>query len=87
MSAGLEVPKTDTLKRRVLRTVVLVNPPMTLEQRYGALASAGAMEPPFGLCYLAAVLRDEGYDVHIVDAEALGMGWAETAGISNSTRR
>lgn len=51
---------------------------MSLEQRYGPLAAAGAVEPPFGICYLAAMARDTGYEAQIVDAEALGFGWQET---------
>ena len=62
-----------------MKTVVFINPPMTLEARYGALARAGAMEPPFGLCHLAAVTREQGYETRIIDAEALGLSVDETA--------
>lgn len=62
-----------------MKTVVFVNPPLTLEARYGALAQAGATEPPFGLCYMAAVTRRAGYDTHIVDAEAEHLSPAGTA--------
>jgi anaerobic magnesium-protoporphyrin IX monomethyl ester cyclase len=55
--------------------VVLVNPPIRLEEMYGEFASWGSVAPPTGLCYIAAVLRKEGYQVSIVDgcAERLGV--------------
>ncbi|MEK7232985.1 MAG: radical SAM protein [Elusimicrobiota bacterium] len=61
-----------------MKTIVFINPPMTLEARYGGLARAGAMEPPFGLCHLAAVTREQGYKTMIFDAEALGLSVEET---------
>ncbi|MBI3552383.1 MAG: cobalamin B12-binding domain-containing protein [Elusimicrobia bacterium] len=62
-----------------MKTIVFVNPPMTLEARYGVLARAGAMEPPFGLCFLAAATREQGYRTAIIDAETLGLSIDETA--------
>ncbi|HLD28948.1 MAG TPA: radical SAM protein [bacterium] len=53
------------------RKIVFVNPPIRLTKRYGRLAAAGGIEPPFGLCYLAAVTRKMGYKTLIIDAEAL----------------
>jgi len=53
--------------------IVLVNPPITLEERYGAFASVGSQAPPLGLCYLAAILRREGFSVRILDAPAHDM--------------
>lgn len=57
--------------------VVLINPPLTLEQRYGNLAKGGRNAPPLGLCSLAAVVRKEGYRVYLIDACALGLSAAE----------
>lgn len=51
--------------------IILINPPLKREERYGSLASAGAYMPPLGLGTLAAVLRKEGYKVKILDCEAL----------------
>lgn len=62
-----------------MKTIVFLHPPMTLNARYGELAEAGAMEPPFGLCSLAAVAREQGYRTFIVDAEALGLSVEEAA--------
>ena len=58
--------------------IILVNPFSSLSDRYGLLAFAGGIEPPFGLCYLAAQVRRLGYKVEIVDAQALKMNHAQT---------
>lgn len=60
------------------QTIVLVNPPLSLEKRYGALAQAGYTEPPHGLCYLAAVTRQQGFRASIVDAQALNLDLHKT---------
>lgn len=49
----------------------MIQTALSLTVRYGDLAQAGGIEPPFGLCYLAAVLRRNHYDVSIIDAQAL----------------
>lgn len=51
--------------------ILLVNPPMKLEQVYGSFSDFGSISPPTGLCYIAAMLRHHGHDVSILDAEAL----------------
>ena len=53
--------------------VVLLNPPLTLAQRYGPLADAGATEPPIGLCYIASSIEAHSIDAAIIDASALGL--------------
>lgn len=50
--------------------VALINPAVSSEQRYGKSAHQTMHHtPPQGLCYLAAVVRENGYDVTIIDAE------------------
>jgi len=61
-----------------MKKVILINPPLTMEERYGVLAKAGSKLPPLGLCNLAAVVRKTGADVSIIDAPALGFGMKET---------
>src|SRR5512140_851460 len=56
-------PATQTDSGRI----VLVNPPIRLEEMYGEFAPWGSVAPPTGLCYIAAVLRKEGYELSIVD--------------------
>ncbi len=56
-----------------MKKVVLINPPLTMEERYGDLAKAGSKLPPVGLCNLAAVARNAGVEVSIIDAPALGL--------------
>jgi radical SAM superfamily enzyme YgiQ (UPF0313 family) len=53
--------------------LLLVNPPITLEERYGSFASVGSQAPPLGLCYLASSARNRGYTVQIIDAPALSL--------------
>lgn len=58
--------------------ILLINPPLTLEERYGAFASVGSQAPPLGLCYLAAILKREGFSVKILDAPAHDMNLSQT---------
>jgi len=58
--------------------LVLVNPPISLEERYGSFASVGSQAPPLGLCYLASSVRKSGYRVQIIDAPALDMDLTHT---------
>jgi radical SAM superfamily enzyme YgiQ (UPF0313 family) len=60
------------------RDLLLINPPITLEERYGSFASVGSQAPPLGLCYLAATARKSGYSVQIIDAPALDMDLSRT---------
>ena len=64
----------DLKARRNVERITLVNPPMRLEQVYGSFSEWGSISPPTGLCYIAALLRERGYEVSIVDAEALRIG-------------
>lgn len=59
--------------------IAFINPPLTNNRRYGQLSRAGGNEPPLGLCYLAGVMRREGFDVRIIDSQACGFGLKETA--------
>ncbi len=54
--------------------VVLVRPPIVIFPR--SLSSYGPV-PPVGLAYIAAVLRDAGHDVSVIDASAEGIDVAE----------
>ncbi len=57
--------------------VVLVNPPLTTEERYGVHFQSGGRTPPLGLACLAAVLQDHQIDVRIVDG-AISNSYATT---------
>jgi len=63
----------DNKERHDNTDIVFVNPPLSMEDRYGKLAVGGDKTAPLGLCYMAASLRIEGYNVKIIDAEALGL--------------
>jgi radical SAM superfamily enzyme YgiQ (UPF0313 family) len=49
--------------------ICFVNAPYK-EEVYGNVKDVSLLEPPLGICYLAAMLEKEGYDVNIIDAEA-----------------
>lgn len=61
-----------------MSSMVFVNPPLTLEERYGNLAEGGSLAPPQGLCNLAAVTRENDFKTYIVDSAALGLSYDET---------
>lgn len=55
----------------MLKTL-LINPPYSLEDRYGSQMKAfGAISEPMGLAYLAGSLEQAGMPVEILDAQAL----------------
>ncbi|MDD1706103.1 MAG: B12-binding domain-containing radical SAM protein [Methanoregulaceae archaeon] len=58
--------------------IVLVNPPISTEERYGKMAKLGSVTPPLGICYVASFLERAGYTVSIVDGEVLNAGIDET---------
>jgi anaerobic magnesium-protoporphyrin IX monomethyl ester cyclase len=70
--------KMAQFKGRFVEKVVLVAPPMKPEQVWGELADWADNYPPLGLCYIGAYLRENGYDVTIIDAEALRYSIAQT---------
>jgi anaerobic magnesium-protoporphyrin IX monomethyl ester cyclase len=61
-----------------MEKIVLVNPPLTLEERYGTLAKGGTSLPPLGLTILAAVVRKNNIPVSILDAAVLGLSLDST---------
>ena len=55
------------------QSVVLVNPPVTLEDRYGKdMQQFGAVSEPLGLAYIAGYLEKRNIPVRIIDAPAEG---------------
>lgn len=69
------------------RSVVLINPPMTLEDRYGKeMKKFGAVSEPLGLAYIAGHLESKNVPVRIIDAPAQQMSAEQIVsdiGISN----
>jgi radical SAM superfamily enzyme YgiQ (UPF0313 family) len=47
--------------------IVLVNPPLTIEERYGVHFQSGGQTPPLGLASLAATLEESHIGVRIID--------------------
>jgi len=60
------------------KKILLVNPPLSGKERYGKLASAGVYMPPLGLGFLASLLRQEGFEIRILDCEILGLNIKQT---------
>jgi len=61
------------------RSIVLIHPPLSFEERYGESKTfTGHIHPPQGLCHLAAMFPQDAYQVAILDAQALFMGVEET---------
>ena len=60
------------------KKIVFVQPMLTLKERYGTLGRLGYVEPPIGLCYLAAIAREKCFEAHIIDAQALNLSLEET---------
>ncbi|MBI4649899.1 cobalamin B12-binding domain-containing protein, partial [Candidatus Desantisbacteria bacterium] len=50
--------------------IVFINPPMSYRTRLGPFERMGSHSPPFNLCYLAGIVRENGYSTAIIDAEA-----------------
>ncbi|MCD6220262.1 radical SAM protein [Candidatus Calescamantes bacterium] len=59
--------KTLLLNPPAFNTIVANNPPLIDEER--------GCNPPLGLLYLAAVARENGYSVRVLDAQVEGMGY------------
>ncbi|MCD6093950.1 MAG: radical SAM protein [Candidatus Omnitrophica bacterium] len=60
--------------------VVLVNPPLSMEERlYPGLEKMRINYPPLGLCYLAAVLKEAGFEVRIFDFQIQEIDYQEAA--------
>jgi anaerobic magnesium-protoporphyrin IX monomethyl ester cyclase len=60
------------------RKLLLLNPPLSEEERSGALAKATGRSLPYGLLSIASVVRLAGYSVEVMDAEHLGYSVEET---------
>lgn len=47
--------------------LLLIDPPLSMTKRYGSFALCGSKSPQYGLCFIAAVVRREGFKVKILD--------------------
>ena len=53
--------------------IVLINPPLSRQKQAGSLSSIANFIMPLGLAYVAAALRDDGFDVQVIDCPPLGL--------------
>jgi radical SAM superfamily enzyme YgiQ (UPF0313 family) len=49
----------------------LINPPLSMDKRYGKLKNAGSTMPALGLCFLAGVIRKHNVTPVIIEASSL----------------
>lgn len=63
--------------------VLLIYPPLTLEERYGSRAgNAGGRQIPLGILYLASAAREQGHQVRVLDAEAMRLTARQVADLA-----
>lgn len=62
---------------------LLLTPPLSPKQRMGMLSEGGAIMPGLGILYMAALLRKQGLQVAILDAEGLKLDLKTTTQIIN----
>lgn len=60
------------------KNIVFVNPPVSMEERYGKLSAGANYLPPLGLCHLAAIVREKGFDTRIIDCVALQLYYEDS---------
>ncbi|MFX0204107.1 MAG: B12-binding domain-containing radical SAM protein [Candidatus Hodarchaeota archaeon] len=72
--------RSEKLDRRLKRKLVLINPPTSFDQIYGAwdLSALDTYCPPLGLLYLAGYVREDGHEIHVVDVPALKWSLQDT---------
>jgi len=58
--------------------IALINPPHSLEERYGSMKTVGNTMPSLGMLGLAGVLREGGCDVAVIDAPSRNLGYTDT---------
>ncbi len=51
----------------------LINPPLSMDKRYGKLKNAGSTMPALGLCSLAGIIRKHNLTPVIIEAGSLGL--------------
>lgn len=61
-----------------MSSIVLVNPPISLEERYGSLSGAGSTLPSVGLLNVASVVQNSGHKVKIVEASSSNLSYEES---------
>jgi len=63
-----------------MNKILFIIPPVTLEERYGSLESAGTLYPPLGIAYLASIAIKNKCDVEVIDSEAEGYNYVDIKG-------
>jgi anaerobic magnesium-protoporphyrin IX monomethyl ester cyclase len=71
---GKQVLEQNIDSKQRIKRILLLKPPVNREDAYGALADYSSVSAPAGLCYIAALMRQSGYVVSILDAEAEQLG-------------
>jgi radical SAM superfamily enzyme YgiQ (UPF0313 family) len=58
--------------------IALINPPHSLEERYGTMKTVGNTMPSLGMLGLAGVLRAGGFELAVIDAPSRNLGYDDT---------
>jgi radical SAM superfamily enzyme YgiQ (UPF0313 family) len=53
--------------------VVLINPNVSSKRLFGKIANHGNFQQPLGILYIAAFLREHGYEVSVIDAQIFNL--------------
>ena len=64
--------------------VTLINPYTPPEETYSGFSDVGSVQPPLGLCYIAAFLEQSGIKVRVIDAQVLKLSAND---VSNKAKR
>jgi len=64
--------------------IILINPPISLEDVYGRFKKLASFQPPVGLASLAGYLLQYKHDVSIVDCNAVGLSVEDTVKLIKS---
>ena len=57
--------------------VCLISPPYDRKRVYSGMGFAAPIEPPLGLAFIAALVRQRGFDVRLIDSTTEGYGLAD----------
>ncbi len=61
-----------------MSSIALVNPPISLEERYGSLSGAGSTLPSIGLLSIASVAQKIGHRVKIIEAASSNLSYDDS---------
>ena len=73
-------------KKYDLRKIILATPPAVIEERYGKVSRVGNTMASLGLAYLAAFIRNSGFNPYIIESEVLNYSIKDIINIIESEK-